>query len=68
MGAYPKAILDEHLHLVVSADKSKAGMVCNAAQIVSYLTVYVLFKLIIKIVDGTGKHKILPYNKSQLVA
>ena len=67
MRLYPDAFFYKLLHLIISTDKPNTGMAFDSPYVIFYFLVYIIFKILIQIIDGTGKHKVLPNNKSQLV-
>ena len=63
----PVAFGDKLLHLVVAAPQRQRGMMAKPAYVVRDLGADVFLKGFCQVIDGTGKHEVLPDQKPKLI-
>ena len=65
---HPAPLIHEHFHLIVAAPQTQGSVMPDSLYIVCKFPPDVFLKLRGQLIDRTGKHKILPDQKSHLIA
>ena len=65
---HPAPLVHKHFHLIVSAPQAEAGVMAEPCNIIDKFLPDIRLEFFRQLIDGAGKHEILPDNQAQFVA